>query len=299
MALGFEDKVVAITGAGKGLGRAYALYLAGLGARIVVNNRRHSGELFSSADRTVSEIRESGGTAIAEYSSVEDPDAGDNLLEASLEAFGQLDTVVANAGISERRSFNKQEMKDFRRVIEINLVGTANILHRAFRHMYEQRRGCMIVSSSVAGLYGEHGLPAYSASKAALLGLMYSLSQEGAAHGLRINALAPFAATQMTEKDLPAVLKDQLQADRVAPVLAWLVSDDCSLNGETIITGAGKISRARSMETSALKMSSSLEYDPAALQGLWEALEAQPVDQEYRGALEQFEAFTAELAAGR
>jgi len=299
MVQGLKDKVVVITGAGKGLGRAYALYLAGLGARIVVNNRRHAGETISSADQVVAQIKECGGTAIAEYSSVEDSAAGDNLLNASIEAFGQLDVVVANAGISEGRSFHKQSTQEFRWVVDINLMGTVNVLHPAFRHMYEQRHGCMVVSSSVAGLYGEHGLPAYSASKAALLGLMYSLSQEGAAHGVRVNALAPFAATQMTEKDLPAALKDKLQADRVAPVLAWLISDDCKLNGETIISGAGKISRARSMESTALKLSSSPEYDPVAMQGLWEALKAQPLDQKYKGALEQFEAFIADSGPGQ
>ena len=294
MAHGFEDKVVVITGAGKGLGRAYALFLAGLGARIVVNNHRHSGETQSSADRVVGEISERGGTAIAEYSRVEDPDTGGHLLDVSLETFGRLDAVVANAGISEGRSFHKQSAQEFRRVIEINLMGTANLLHPAFRHMYELRRGCMIVSTSVAGLYGEHGLPAYSASKAALLGLMYSLSQEGAAHGIRVNALAPFAATQMTEKDLPPALKDRMRADLVAPVLAWLISHDCRLNGETIICGAGKISRARIMETSALKIPSGHNYDPKAMQGLWEELAARPLDREHKGALEQFGAFIAD-----
>ncbi len=291
MSHGFGNKAIVITGAGKGLGRSYARYLAGMGARIVVNNRRHANEAFSSADQTVAEIRAAGGTAIAEYSSVEDPDAGEKLLEASLEAFGRLDVVVANAGISEACSFHKQNMRDFRQVFEINLIGTANILHPAFGHMYKQKSGCMIVSSSVAGLYGEHGLPAYSASKAALLGLMYSLSQEGAVHGLRINALAPFAATPMTEKDVPPALRDQLRPDRVAPLLAWLISDSCKLNGETIICGAGKISRARMMESTTLQLPDSPSYDSNLLTNLWEKLESLPVDQVSKGALDQFARF--------
>jgi len=294
MSHGFEEKAVVISGAGKGLGRAYALYLAGLGAHVVVNNRRHAGEMESSADRVVSQIRENGGNAIAEYSSAEDPAAGERLLKTSLEAFGRLDAVIANAGISEGRSFNKQSVQEFRQVIEINLMGTAHLLHPAFRHMYEQRRGSLIVSSSVAGLYGEHGLPAYSASKAALLGLMYSLSAEGASHGIRVNALAPFATTQMTEENLPPALQDKLQAEHVAPVLAWLISDNCDLNGETIICGAGKIARARMMETAVLNISSGLDYDPEKLQRLWKNLEALPLDQMHRGALEQFGNFIAD-----
>ena len=289
----FKDKVVVITGAGKGLGRSYALYLAGMGACIVVNNRRHPHEEFSSADRTVAEIQANGGTAIAEYSSVENPGAGENLLAVSLKIFGRLDAVVANAGISEACSFNKQDLQDFRQVIEINLMGTVNVLQPAFRHMYEQKHGRMIVSSSVAGLYGEHGLPAYSASKAALLGLMYSLSQEGAAHGLRINALAPFTATAMTEKDVPPGLKDRLRPDRVAPLLAWLISDDCKLNGETIICGAGKISRTRMMESITMHFPDG-PFDADVQRKLWEKLRALPLNRTSAGALEQFARFMAD-----
>jgi len=295
MTHGIKDKVIVITGAGKGLGRSYALYLAAMGACIVVNNRRHPHEKFSSADQTVAEIKASGGTAIAEYSSVENPAAGENLLKVSLEAFGRLDVVIANAGISEGCSFHKQDMQDFRQVVEINLVGTANILHPAFRHMYEQKHGCMIVSSSVAGLYGEHGLPAYSASKAALLGLMYSLSQEGAAHGLRINALAPYATTPMTEKDVPPALRDRLLPDRIAPLLAWLISDACSLNGETIISGAGKFSRARMMESAAaLHLPDNLDYDADVLTNLWKELETLPLNRTSKGAREHFARFLAD-----
>jgi NAD(P)-dependent dehydrogenase (short-subunit alcohol dehydrogenase family) len=291
---GFDNKVVAITGAGKGLGRAYALCLAKLGSSVTVNNRRHAGETDSSADLVVDEIRQFGGEAVAEYSSVEDPQAGQRLLSASLDAFGRLDAVVANAGVSEGCSFHKQEMADFRQVFEINLMGTANVLQPAFRHMYEQGHGTIVVSSSVAGLYGEHGLPAYSASKAALLGLMYSLSKEGAPHGVRVNAIAPFASTQMTEKDLPPALNRKMQADQVAPVVAWLISEQCSLNGETIITGGGKMSRARNMESSALDLPPGAEYRPEAIQAAWKKLQSRPLDRAYTGALEQFGQFIAD-----
>lgn len=283
-----------ITGAGKGLGRAYALYLAKLGATVVVNNRRHSEQSSSSADQVVSEITAAGGTAVAEYSSVEDPAAGENLLRLALDTFGRLDAVVANAGISEGCSFHKQSLEQFRQVIDINLMGTVNILHPAYRHMYEQRHGCIVVSSSVAGLYGEHGLPAYSASKAALLGLMYTLSLEGARHGVRTNALAPFAATQMTEKDLPEALKDRMSADQVAPVLAWLISDDCNLNGEIIVSGGGKISRARMMETAAARLALHPGSEGASIQEVWDKLVAEPPDSSYPSSLAQFGAFISD-----
>jgi NAD(P)-dependent dehydrogenase (short-subunit alcohol dehydrogenase family) len=291
---GFENKVVAITGAGKGLGRAYALCLAKLGARIIVNNRRHASEAESSADRVVNEIRQFGGEAVAEYSSVEDPQAGQGLLSASLDAFGRLDAVVANAGVSEGCSFHKQEMAEFRQVFEINLMGTANVLQPAFRHMYEQGYGAIVVSSSVAGLYGEHGLPAYSSSKAALLGLMYSLSKEGAPHGVRVNAIAPFASTQMTEKDLPPALSRKMQADQVAPVVAWLISEQCKLNGETIITGGGRMSRARNLETAACALKPGADYRPEAIQATWDELQSRQLERAYTGALEQFDQFISD-----
>lgn len=289
-----KDKVIVITGAGKGLGRAYALYLASLGASIVVNNRRHPGEVLSSADQTVADIKANGGNAIAEYSSVEQPGVGEHLLNVALDTYGQLDAVIANAGVSEACSFHKQELQDFRAIIEINLMGTVNVLHPAFRHMYAQRSGCMIVSTSVAGLYGEHGLPAYSTSKAALLGLVHSLSQEGAAHGLRINALAPFAATPMTEKDLPAALKQQLKPERISPLLAWLISDSCKLNGEIIISGTGRVSRARMMESAALCLPDSFENDDDLLTGIWAQLVDLPLSRTSKGALEQFKQFLSD-----
>lgn len=249
MGLDFESKVVAITGAGKGLGRAYARYFAERGAYVIVNNRRHDGERVSSADAVVADIVARGGTAVAEYSCVEDPAAGQRLLDCALGNYGQLDVVIANAGVSENRRFAAQTLQDFREVIEINLLGTANVLHPTFRYMYERRRGCVIVTTSVAGLFGEHGLPAYSASKAGLIGLTLSLSQEGAAHGIRVNALAPYAATQMTAEHLTEELARRFSPESVARVAAWLAGDECTLNGEIVIAGSDRIGRARMLTT--------------------------------------------------
>ncbi|MCP5090108.1 MAG: SDR family NAD(P)-dependent oxidoreductase, partial [Gammaproteobacteria bacterium] len=147
----FEHKVVAITGAGKGLGRAYAHHFATLGAKIVVNNRRHDGEEESSADRVVEELVSAGGDAVAEYSSVEDQTAGDKLLACALANFGHLDCLVANAGVTEGRSFCKQTLEEYREVLEINLMGTVNVVHPAFRHFCDHGGGNVIVSTSSAG----------------------------------------------------------------------------------------------------------------------------------------------------
>lgn len=287
-----EGKVIAITGAGKGLGRAYALYLASLGARVVVNNRRHAGETASSADRVAEQIRAAGGKAVAEYSAVERHDSGERLLEAALQNYGKLDALVANAGISERRSFHKQALEDVHKVIDINLNGTINILHPAFRYMYKRGSGSLLLSSSVAGLYGEHGLPAYSASKAALLGLMYSLSQEGSTHGVRVNVVAPYAATAMTDAALTEDLRLRLSPERVAPLVAWLISAVCPVNGEILIAGGRRVARASMMETAPLTLPPSATDGFDGIESLWERLRAEPIDRKYSGAVEQFVEFT-------
>ena len=208
---------------------------------------------------------------------------------------------MANAGVSEGRSFHKQRMEDFRRVVEINLMGTANVLHPVFRHMYRQGRGSIVVSTSVAGLYGEHGLPAYSASKAALLGLMYSLSQEGAAHGLRINALAPFAATPMTEANLPPALADHLHPGQRGAG-AGMVDQRClpterrnhHRRRRQVHPGPGDGNRRPE------GIPSGTRYDPDVLQSLWEDLEAQPLEQEpSRRAVEQFKNFIRDIVPAK
>lgn len=289
-AVPFEGRVVLITGAGKGLGRAYARYLAGQGARVVVNNRSHAGEEQASADRVVAEIRQAGGEAVADYSEITEAGAGERLLELALDTWGRLDAHIANAGVSEGRSFHKQSIEEFRQNFEVNLFGTVNVLHPVFRHLYDQRGGAVLLSTSVAGLYGEHGLPAYSSSKAALLGLTYALAHEGAGRGVRVNAIAPYAATQMTEAHLPEALRERMSPDYVAPVAAWLVSEACGMNGEIVISGAGKVARARMQETDGRWLESA---DAGQAGAALEELAGLPCDRSAPAAVEHFRRFVA------
>ena len=284
MADEFIGRVIAITGAGKGLGRADALYLAGLGASVVVNNRRHEGERQSSADRTVQEITASGGEAVAEYSSVEDADAGGRLLAVALENFGRLDGLIANAGIMEGVTFHKQTLEQFRQVIEINLFGTVNVLHTVFRHMYRKSAGNIVVSTSSAGLFGQFGLPAYSTSKAALLGFMQSLSQEGRTKGVRVNALAPYATTAMTKNHLTEEVGRRMDARAVAPAAAFLVSRGCRANGEIFICGAGRLAHARMQSTASIAVPD-IDSDD------WQTLQTDLHDLAFDNAIQHFEAF--------
>lgn len=278
-------KTAIISGAGKGLGRAYALELAARGARVVVNNRSHSTDTVRSADAVVAEIQAAGGQAVADDTPVEDAACGQRLLEHALDSFGRLDIVIANAGVSEAAAFHKQDIGDFRRVVDINLMGTVHLLHATFSHLYQQRRGAIVVSSSAAGLYGEHGLPAYSASKAAVIGLCQALALEGAAHGVRVNTIAPFATTAMTEASLPEALRNKLSPAAVAPVVAWLSGDHCPLNGEVLVAGGGRLARARTLMTGP-----STDTAPAEA---WKAL-GQP-SRDYSSAVAMFQHFIGDL----
>lgn len=273
-----------ITGAGKGLGRGYALHLAALGANVVVNNRSHAGEARSSAERVVAEITAAGGKAVAEHSDAEDPNSGENLLATALDTFGDLDGLVANAGVAEGTSFHKQSLAELRRTVEINLMGTMNVVHAVYQHLYQQSLGSIVVSTSVAGLYGEHGLSAYSVSKAGLLGLMYALSKEGVRHQVRVNALAPYGATQMTEEHLTDELKERMRPERVAPVVAWLMNPACSVSGEIIIAGGGLMGTARVREPVPVGIADDADF--AAVDQAWRKLSGLPLDIAYRGALQ-------------
>lgn len=245
---GLKDKVVIVTGAGKGLGRAYALHLGALGAAVVVNNRRRDPRQPATADAVVREVVAAGGRAVASYASAEDPASGDEMVGLAMERFGRLDGVVANAGVPEAQSFGRTTLADFRSVFDINFFGTLHIVHAAWKVMIAQKRGRVVVSTSAAGLHGNKGMAAYSSSKAALIGLVRALAVEGESAGLRVNAIAPYAATAMTESYLDAATIKLMQPGAVAPVVSWLVSDACDVSGETFLAGADRIRRGTSME---------------------------------------------------
>lgn len=280
-------RVAIISGAGKGLGRAYAHTLARQGVAIVVNNRRHDSDKLPSADAVVQEIESMGGQAVAHYGEAEDPATGESLLELALERFGRLDVVIANAGVSEAATFSKQNVESFTRTLTINLTGTAYLLLPTFRHLYAQGSGHVLLSTSAAGLYGEHGLPAYSAAKAGLIGLMRSLALEGRSHRVYVNAISPFARTQMTDDTLAAAGIEGLGPEEVAPVVAELVAADSTVSGQVIIAAGGGLSRASALNSLPRRVTPEGE-DYASV--LSEVLE-DPLTEEYSGAVAMFRDF--------
>ena len=251
----FDDRVAIVTGAGKGLGRAYAMLLAARGARVVVNNRRRSQGEPSSADEVVQAIRQAGGQAIANYESVEDPTAGERMVQQALDAWGRIDVLVNNAGVDQRSTFHKVSVEQFRQIFDINFYGSLYVTHAAYARMRAAGYGRIVVSTSVAGLYGLHDLTAYSASKSALIGFMRTLAAEGKSHNVLTNAIAPYAATPMTARqgNMPEEFLRTMSPEFVAPMVTLLVSEQTSLNGQVIIAGRGAFRRAANVEGSGLR----------------------------------------------
>jgi NAD(P)-dependent dehydrogenase (short-subunit alcohol dehydrogenase family) len=247
-----EGRVVVVTGAGTGLGRAYALYLAKLGWRVVVNNRRRpasdGGLAPSSADAVVEDIRRAGGHAIAQYDDVRAEGAGQRMLETALNAWGRLDALVNNAGVDQHAPFHKISLASFHDIFRTNFDGTVAVTHTIYPYLRDRADGAIVVSVSSAGLHGLHGLSAYAASKAALIAFARSLSAEGASRNVRVSAVAPYAATRMTDAHLTTELRAAMSPEHVAPVIAALIAPGFKLGGHTWLAGAGWVRRAGCVE---------------------------------------------------
>jgi NAD(P)-dependent dehydrogenase (short-subunit alcohol dehydrogenase family) len=223
MAIDFKDRVAVVTGAGGGLGRQHALALAARGAKVVVNDLGQGG---AAAEAVVQEIRAAGGTAIANAASVTDEAAVAAMVGAAMAAWGRVDILVNNAGILRDKSFAKMDLADFRLVLDVHLMGAVVCTQAVWNIMRARKYGRVVMTTSSSGLYGNFGQSNYGAAKMALVGLMQTLSIEGAKDGIRVNCLAPTAATRMTEGLLPAAMLDRLAPEAVTPGLLYLVSDD-------------------------------------------------------------------------
>ncbi len=247
MTTGFEGRVAIVTGAGGGLGREHALALARRGARLVINDlggaRDGSGGSATAAEGVAAEIRALGGQAIASAASVTDPAAVGAMVQAAMAEWGRVDILVNNAGVLRDRTFAKMDLEDFRFVVEVHLMGAVICTKAVWDIMREQNYGRVVMTTSSSGLYGNFGQSNYGAAKMALVGLMQTLSIEGAKHDIRVNCLAPTAHTRMTE-DLGARLPlDLLGPETVSPGLLHLVGEDAPTRC-ILAAGAGGFERA-------------------------------------------------------
>jgi len=238
----FKGRVAIVTGAGGGLGRQHALALAARGAKVVVNDlggaRDGSGGSVSAAQAVVDEIVAAGGEAIANGASVTDFDAVQAMVQQAVDAWGRVDILVNNAGILRDKSFSKMEIADFKLVVDVHLMGAVNCTKAVWALMNTQKYGRIVMTTSSSGLYGNFGQSNYGAAKLALVGLMQTLSIEGAKNDIRVNCLAPTAATRMTEDLFPKDMLEAFQPDAVVPAMLVLASQDAP-NRTVLCAGAG------------------------------------------------------------
>jgi NAD(P)-dependent dehydrogenase (short-subunit alcohol dehydrogenase family) len=272
MSLRFDDRVVVITGAGNGLGRAHALLFGSLGAKVVVNDLggTGSGEGRDSAvaDGVVAEIRAAGGEAVANPDSVTD---GDKIVQCALDHFGRVDIVVNNAGILRDRSFHKMEDQDWDLVYQVHLKGAYKVSRAAFPHMRDQGYGRFVMTTSAAGIYGNFGQANYSACKLALHGLSQTIAVEGRAKGVQSNTIAPIAASRLMGTVMDEKVMALLRPEVVSPLVAWLCHESCDATGQLFEVGAGWISRVR-WERSQGAYFDPAGFPPDAVQDAWETI---------------------------
>lgn len=269
--LGFQDRVVVITGAGRGLGRAYALLLASKGASVVVNDPGGSlkgeGGDAGPAEEVAGEIRAAGGEAVASTDSVATPQGGKAIVEAALDRFGRIDALVHNAGIVRAASLKEMSCEDFETVLDVHLRGAFHVVRPAFPHMCKAGYGRIVLTSSIGGLYGNLNQANYGVAKAGLIGLSNVVALEGAAEGVKCNVIVPAAVTRMAE-GLDTSAYPPMTAELVAPVVGWLCHESCSITGEMLISIAGRVAKVCFAETPGVYR------DPWTIEEVGEQMEA-------------------------
>jgi NAD(P)-dependent dehydrogenase (short-subunit alcohol dehydrogenase family) len=242
MKVSFDGRVVIVTGAGNGIGRAHALSLAAHGARVVVNDLGGALDGSGSGGAAQAVVDEIGSDAVASTDSVATAAGGAALVRRALDTFGRIDAVIHNAGILRDRTLAKLTDDDVTKVVDVHLLGAFNVLRPAWPHLVERGYGRIVLTSSSSGLFGTFGQSNYGAAKTGLIGLMNVLALEGARRGILVNALAPTAATRMTD-GLLGDLAERFDPRHVAAVATFLASEQCTLNKHILTAGGGRVGR--------------------------------------------------------
>jgi len=235
--ISFEGRVAVVTGAGRGLGRAYAIGLAQRGARVVVNDVRPE-----QAQAVVDEIAAAGGEAAASSASVSTAEGGRAIVQAALDAFGTVDVVINNAGIVRDRSFAKLSSEELEAVLDVHLRGAFHVTQPAFAVMRERGYGRVLFVTSGSGLFGNFGQANYAAAKMGVVGLARTVAIEGARYGIQANAIAPLANTPMTDGLFGGAIED-FRPEEVVPMALFLTAEACALSGEVFSAGGGRFAR--------------------------------------------------------
>ncbi|KAI9054742.1 hypothetical protein LZ554_001893 [Drepanopeziza brunnea f. sp. 'monogermtubi'] len=269
--LRYDGQVVVVTGAGGGLGRAYALFFGSRGASVVVNDLGGSfkgeGTSTKAADVVVDEIKAAGGKAVANYDSVEN---GDKIIETAIQNYGRIDILLNNAGILRDVSFKNMKDQDWDLIIAVHVKGSYKCARAAWPYFRKQKYGRVINTASAAGLFGSFGQTNYSAAKLAMVGFTETLAKEGAKYNIHANVIAPIAASRMTQTVMPPDVLENLRPEWVVPLVAVLVHNDCDENGSIFETGGGHVAKLRWERSSGLLLKADDSYTPGAILKKWD-----------------------------
>ncbi len=250
--LRFDHRVAVITGAGRGLGRAYALLLASKGAKIVVNDPgvsiKGDGVDIGPAQEVVNVIKAAGGEAVANTDSVATPEGAAAIIQSALDHYGRIDILIHNAGNVRYGSLKEISYDDFKAVVDVHLMGAFHVVRSAFPLMCAARYGRIVLTSSIGGIYGNNNCVNYGMSKAGMIGLNNVVALEGEDEGVKCNIIVPGAVTRMAE-GLDTSIYPPMGPELVAPVVGWLAHESCSITGEMLAAVAGRVARAYIAET--------------------------------------------------
>lgn len=250
--LNFDGRVAVITGAGRGLGKAYALLLASRGAKVVVNDPGVSmsgeGEDIGPAQQVVDEIVAAGGEALANLDSVATPEGGAAIIQSAVDHFGGIDILIHNAGIIRRAPLAEMSYEEFDTVLDVHLRGGFHVVRAAFPLMCAAGYGRIVLTGSVSGVYGNALVVNYATAKTGLIGLSNVAAIEGAEHGVKCNIIMPGAVTRMAD-GLDTSAYPPMDPEMVAPAVGWLCHDSCSISGEIMSSMAGRVSMAQITES--------------------------------------------------
>ena len=298
MDITFEGRVAIVTGAGTGLGRAHALGLAARGAKVMVNDLGVSSDgkvISSDAAQTVAhEIRDAGGIALAHGADVSNEEQVADMVAQVMDQWGRVDILVNNAGILLDKTFAKMTMADFRKVVDVHLIGSATCTHAVWPIMRDQKYGRVVLTSSSSGLYGNFGQSNYGAAKAAMMGLMNVLHLEGARDDIRVNTLAPTAATRMTRDLLPPKAADLLAPETITPGLLYLVSEDAP-SRVILCAGAGCFAQTRVYETEGILLEGDANT-PEGVAAMFDQIAAPQGQKELKDAFSQTRKYARKAA---
>jgi NAD(P)-dependent dehydrogenase (short-subunit alcohol dehydrogenase family) len=296
----FDDRVAIVTGAGVGLGRCHALGLAERGAKVVVNDLGATTDGASTgsdaAQKVVAEIEAMGGEAIAHGADVSNAEQVNDMIAKTMEKWGRIDILINNAGILRDKTFGKMTMDDFRKVVDVHLIGTANCCHAVWPHMRAAQYGRIVVTTSASGLYGNFGQSNYGAAKAGVMGLMNVLHLEGARDNIRVNTLAPTAATRMTENLLPPEALELLKPETITPGVLYLVSED-GPSRKILGAGAGHFALTRVYETAGALIEG--DITPEAVAAKWDQISDPQGQEELADAFGQTRKFALSAAKAK